>query len=86
MTRRADDDRAALDAELDRLRAENAALRAQLAARGETPATPPPAHPGAAPLVSVAGPRTPRAKLDLFRDRFAGRTDVYPVRWNRAKG
>lgn len=72
-----------LRAEVARLEAENAALRGETrGAAGPVPSTEPTtARP------TAAGSRLTRSdKLALFRRRFAGRSDVYPLRWTNAAG
>jgi superfamily II DNA or RNA helicase len=70
--------------ELDRLRAELAELKAENARlRGGQPTLEPTAR---ATDTDTAGSRTTRDKLALFRTRFVGRTDVYPLRWQNASG
>ena len=75
-------------AELRRLRAENARLKRLLTQRGiaweEPPiaeSTPAPTEPGAARTHFSIGD-----KVALFRRLFRGREDVYPLRWESAKG
>jgi superfamily II DNA or RNA helicase len=91
-------DLAALHAELDRLRAENAALRARL--HPESDAQPPPETPVSllvtpadepavgrqpgAPSVTRDSPEA--AKIALFRALFRGRDDVFAVRWQSKAG
>jgi superfamily II DNA or RNA helicase len=74
----------ARDEELDRLRAELVELKAENAKlRGESPSREPTAQPSGA---DSAVSRSTRDKLALFRSRFVGRTDVYPLRWQNASG
>jgi hypothetical protein len=75
----------ALQAELTRLRGENARLRAALAGTrdgatvatlsggGQTPQEP-----------SEQSALSPRERVELFRRLFRGRTDTFPVRWHSA--
>ena len=75
----------ALQAELTRLRGENAHLRAALAGTrdgatvaflsdgGQTPQEP-----------SEQTALSPRERVELFRRLFRGRTDTFPVRWHSA--
>lgn len=79
-----------LEAEIARLRAENARLAALLERHGIA------CHGPAAPPVTVApAPELPPVtvtaftsddKIALFRRLFHGRTDVYPVRWESKAG
>lgn len=69
------------DAELVRLRAENARLIGLLEAHGVVWNLP---EPGSLPL--VVAPLTTNEKVALFRQLFRGRTDVYPVRWENKAG
>jgi superfamily II DNA or RNA helicase len=72
------------DEELDRLRAELVELKAENAKlRGESPNREPTPQPSSA---DSAVSRSTRDKLALFRSRFVGRTDVYPLRWQNASG
>ncbi|WP_331458340.1 TOTE conflict system archaeo-eukaryotic primase domain-containing protein [Burkholderia sp. MSMB1498] len=70
--------------ELERLRAENARLRAVLDAHGidfqRSLAEP------VAPQQSEASRLSTDEKVALFRRLFQGRTDVYPVRWQSKAG
>jgi superfamily II DNA or RNA helicase len=74
--------------ELRRLREENARLKALLTRHGipwEGPGTPEPVS--RSPTLASARTRfTPDAKIALFRRLFRGREDVYPQRWESAKG
>ena len=75
----------ALQAELTRLRGENAHLRAALAGTrdgatvatlsdgGQTPQEP-----------SEQSALSPRERVELFRRLFRGRTDTFPIRWHSA--
>ncbi|WP_260292488.1 TOTE conflict system archaeo-eukaryotic primase domain-containing protein [Sedimenticola hydrogenitrophicus] len=74
--------------ELRRLREENARLKALLIRHGipwEEPITP---EPVPAPLEPASVPThfTTDDKIALFRRLFRGREDVYPQRWESAKG
>jgi hypothetical protein len=72
------------DEELDRLRAELVELKAENARlRGESSSRGPPPQPSG---TDSAVSRSTRDKLALFRSRFVGRTDVYPLRWQNASG
>jgi superfamily II DNA or RNA helicase len=72
------------DEELVRLRAELVKLKAENARlRGESPSREPTPQPSGA---DSAVSRSTRDKLALFRSRFVGRTDVYPLRWQNASG
>ena len=86
----------ALLAEIERLRAENRRLLSLLGLDVPEPATaqpPPPAweptlfrDPSAATdRVAVDGHSSPEAKIALFRSLFAGREDVYAVRWENER-
>lgn len=70
--------------ELERLRAENARLRAVLDAHGidfqRSLAEP------VAPQQSGTSRLSTDEKVTLFRRLFQGRTDVYPVRWQSKAG
>ncbi len=74
--------------ECDRLRAENARLRAMLGIEDSVSKAP---GPTAIPIVSVsdssiAAPSTPEKKVSLFRSLFRGREDVYAIRWEGKGG
>lgn len=69
------------DAELVRLRAENARLIGLLEAHGIAWRLP---EPGSVP--TVAASLTTDEKVALFRRLFRGRMDVYPVRWENKAG
>ncbi|HUP08603.1 MAG TPA: DEAD/DEAH box helicase family protein [Caldimonas sp.] len=72
------------DEELDRLRAELVELKAENARlRGESPSREATAQPSGTDSTVL---RSTRDKLALFRSRFVGRTDVYPLRWQNATG
>jgi len=77
--------------ELDRLRRENARLKALLTTHG-VPWREEPGDPGesaSAPDERTAcpvPPADPAAKVALFRRLFRGRDDVYAVRWESSKG
>uniref|UniRef100_I2Q4F5 DNA/RNA helicase, superfamily II n=1 Tax=Desulfovibrio sp. U5L TaxID=596152 RepID=I2Q4F5_9BACT len=71
--------------DLRRLREENARLKAMLSQHGiawedststPSPISPQPAH----------APRSAADKIALFRNLFRGRNDIYPQRWESAKG
>lgn len=77
--------------ELDRLRAENAALRALLAAHGieipETAADVIPVESQSNPLNPKVFKRSPLSdKIALFMSLFRGRQDVYARRWESRNG
>jgi hypothetical protein len=75
----------ALQAELARLRGENSRLRAQLDGTSRA---------GAVEATSSGVPTSsesvessllsPRARVELFRRLFRGRTDTFPIRWHSA--
>src|SRR6266702_8848993 len=74
--------------ECDRLRAENARLRAMLGIKDSVSKEP---GPTAIRIVSVsdshiAAPSTPEKKISLFRSLFRGREDVYAIRWEGKGG
>ena len=72
--------------ELRRLREENARLRELLTQHGiawEEPAIPEPVLTESAPIPTHF---TTDDKIALFRRLFRGREDVYPQRWESAKG
>lgn len=73
--------------ELQRLRAENVRLKSLLTSHGIAWEEPPKA---AIPLVvAESAPETQftiAEKIALFRRLFRGRVDVYPLRWDSAKG
>src|SRR6266704_8815 len=74
--------------ECDRLRAENARLRAMLGIQDSVSKEP---GPTAIRIVSVsdsniAAPSTPEKKISLFRSLFRGREDVYAIRWEGKGG
>ena len=74
--------------ELRRLREENARLKELLTQHGiawEEPTIP---EPVPAPTESAPAPThfTTDVKIALFRRLFLGREDVYPQRWESAKG
>ncbi|MGH8226498.1 MAG: TOTE conflict system archaeo-eukaryotic primase domain-containing protein [Steroidobacteraceae bacterium] len=62
--------------EVARLKAENVSLRRQTRLEPTPPSTP----------SGGLSPRSAWEKVALFRSLFAGRTDVYPVRWENAAG
>jgi hypothetical protein len=75
----------ALQAELARLRGENSRLRAQF--DGTSCAGAAEATPSGVPTSSesVESPLlSPRARVELFRRLFRGRTDTFPIRWHSA--
>lgn len=80
-------DLAAALAEIESLRAENERLRGLLGLNGDREAAPPVAWEPtlfvpAVPLRPVVDRRSsPADKIGLFRSLFAGRDDVYAVRW-----
>lgn len=89
---------AELRREIERLHAENRRLRSLLGLDSPEPATAQPVLPPPAweptlfrdPLVAddraqVDGHSSPEAKIALFRSLFAGRDDVYAVRWENAR-
>ena len=73
--------------ELQLLREENTRLKSLLIRHGiawekdsvTTPTSPP------APIRTV-GQLTTDEKITLFRSLFRGRSDIYPLRWQSAKG
>jgi superfamily II DNA or RNA helicase len=74
--------------ECDRLRAENARLRAMLGMQDSASKEP---SPTAIPIADVsdsniAVPSAPEKKIALFRSLFRGREDVYAVRWEGKGG
>ena len=78
------------DIELRRLRARLAALdseRTTLEARLEQLAQPSQVSKSAPAYIAgpVTDASTPAAKLTLFNDLFAGRPDVFPVRWENTR-
>jgi hypothetical protein len=82
------------NAECERLRKENASLRARLgdndARRGAPPivsaAAPAPARKNSERSSSVTNSSHPDVKVSLFRSLFRGREDVYAVRWEGKGG
>ena len=73
----------ALQAELARLRGENSRLRAQL--DGTSRAAAVEAAPSGVPTSSESVESSllsPRARVELFRRLFRGRTDTFPIRWH----
>ncbi len=76
--------------EIQRLREENARLKALLAEHGVACEAQKAVSPST--LTRPESPPTINSRLSasekvaLFRNRFRGRTDVYPVRWESAKG
>jgi hypothetical protein len=74
--------------ELRRLREENARLKELLTQHGIAWEEPPSLNPFPAPTESApAQPISPpTTKIALFRRLFRGREDVYPQRWESAKG
>ena len=77
----------AVEAELARLRAENARLRRLLKLSRAQAAPPGPAQAGffEAPPGPVHAGSPPEAKLALFGALFAARTDIYAVRWENTR-
>src|ERR1700682_3474535 len=74
--------------ECDRLRAENAHLRAMLGIQDSVSKE---TSPNSIPIVDVpdssnAAPSTPEKKISLFRSLFRGREDVYAIRWEGKGG
>lgn len=69
---------------LQRLREENARLKALLTSHGITWEEPP--TPEQLPTPTEPAQLTTDEKIALFRRLFRGRTDVYPLRWKSAKG
>ncbi len=76
--------------EVQRLREENARLKALLEQHGiawENPEDVPPSAPwGSEEPPTISSRLSPSEKVALFRNRFRGRSDVYPLRWESAKG
>ncbi len=72
--------------ELERLRAENARLIALLEAKGIDWRAPKPTPATVAVTKPESSSLTTEQKVALFRRLFRGRTDVYPLRWESAKG
>lgn len=83
-----EDLRSAKPNELQQLREENARLKALLTSHGiaweENPSAMPESS-SAEPLIATAQ-FTTADKIALFRRLFRGRSDVYPQRWESAKG
>lgn len=78
---------AAALAELEELRAENARLRGLLGLDGRLAAAPsqPALLPEEPATLAVDASSPPEAKLALYRSLFAGRDDVYALRWENAR-
>lgn len=76
------------EVELQKLRAENARLKALLTRHGIAWEKPPVAEQAETPphRIPVTTHFTTGEKIALFRRLFRGRTDVYPLRWESAKG
>ena len=76
----------ALQAELARLRGENARLRAALAGTpdGATVTNLSDAAQTLTEPVAEQSVLSPRERVELFRRLFRGRTDTFPVRWHSA--
>ena len=77
---------APLEAEVERLRRENAELRRRLGEFVQEPAIPYQADSGklpleAAPLPQISNASPAEEKINLFRMLFKAREDVYAVRW-----
>ncbi|MFZ2041102.1 MAG: DEAD/DEAH box helicase family protein [Desulfobacterales bacterium] len=74
--------------ELQKLHEENALLKALLTRHGIVWKEPTVVRPVSEPPASISAPTqlTPANKIALFRRLFRGRTDVYPQRWESAKG
>ena len=74
---------------LTSLEAERAELVSRLAglerARQDAMSLLPPQVDAAAVSVAVTATSPPAQKIELFRRRFAGRTDVFPVRWENVR-
>jgi superfamily II DNA or RNA helicase len=77
-----------LEDELRRLREENTRLRKLLATHGIAweEVIPPAVSPLPETLTQISNRLSTAEKIALFRERFRGRTDVYPVRWESTKG
>jgi len=72
------------EAELERLTRAQAEARAKVAALRQSLAVPiPPICP--IPTAPYAPPRTSTEQVHLFRERFRGRSDVFPRRWENAR-
>jgi hypothetical protein len=72
------------EAELERLTRAQAEARAKVAALRQSLAVPiPPSCP--IPTAPCATPRTSTEQVHLFRERFRGRPDVFPRRWENAR-
>ena len=74
--------------ECQRLRDENAHLRAMLGINQSPPNEP---VPQAVPVPTLSsatkgGVSTPEEKISLFRDLFRGREDVFAIRWEGKSG
>lgn len=74
--------------ELQKLHEENALLKALLTRHGIVWKEPTVVRPVSEPPAPISAPTqlTPANKIALFRRLFRGRTDVYPQRWESAKG
>jgi superfamily II DNA or RNA helicase len=77
-----------LEGELQQLRKENARLKALLSGHGISYEEERYASDATAPDISESPAKaySPAQKVALFRRLFRGRTDVYPIRWESAKG
>ncbi len=83
-----DQERARIQRQLAQLEAERARLEARLAELDDLPPSSSlpsskPGEPLVAPIVTAASPAP--QKVALFRRLFAGRVDVFPVRWENRK-
>ena len=78
-------DLAALSAEVARLKTENARLIGLLRLTPQEVAPPSPEQQASTHPRMLSQASEARAKVDLFRDHFRARADVYAVRWNNAR-
>ena len=73
------------EAELDRLTRAQAEARAKVAALRQSLTDVARIRCDANTTASATPPRTSAEKIHLFRERFRGRPDVFPRRWENAK-
>jgi len=73
------------EAELERLTRARAEARAKVESLRQSPTETVPMHHDASPAPAATSVRTSAEKVRLFQERFRGRPDVFPRRWENAK-